>query len=254
MLNISVEKFEGPLDLLLKLIEKEELDITKISLAKITDQYIDFVKNSPAIRPGEVADFLVLAARLLYIKSKALFPYMELEEEGDSEDLEKQLRMYKEFLEAAKKIEAILKGKPFMFPREFNRNAIARSIYNFSPPKNLSGGAMAGILREIIERIKPAQIDLDEKKLETVIHIEDRIKLIQKMLVEKIKFNFKKLLEKAESKTEIIVSFLAMLELAKQNDIIIEQEELFGDIILGPKEAEEDNIGVIKISALENNI
>ncbi|MFA6171040.1 MAG: segregation/condensation protein A [Patescibacteria group bacterium] len=232
MLNIKIEKFEGPLDLLLKLIEKEELDITKISLARITDQYIDLVKNSPAIRPGEMADFLVLAARLLFIKSKALFPYIETDDEEDNDDLERQLRMYKEYLEAAKSIEAILKKNNFMFPREFNRKAIVLSINNFSPPKNLTAGIMASCLAEIIERVKPAQADLDEKKLEAVINIEDRILLIQKILTEKIKFNFKRLLEKAESKTEIIVSFLAMLELAKQNNIVIEQDELFGEMMI----------------------
>lgn len=230
MLNIRQEKFEGPLDLLLKLIEKEELDITTISLAKITDEYINFVQSSADIKPSEMADFLVLAARLLFIKSKALFPYMETEAEVDTDDLEKQLRMYKEYLTAAKKIEEILKGKPFMFQREFNRKAIVESVYSFSPPKNLTKETLAMVLGELVERVRPAQADLEEKQLETVMHIEDRIDLIQKMLVEKIKFNFKKLLEKAGSKTEIIVSFLAMLELAKQRDIVIEQDELFGDI------------------------
>ncbi|MFA6106839.1 MAG: segregation/condensation protein A [Patescibacteria group bacterium] len=230
MYSIKIDKFEGPLNLLLKLIEKEELDITEINLAKIADEYIELVENSPAIGPGEIADFLVMAARLLYIKSKALFPYIELPEEEGADDLEKQLRMYKEYLLAAEKIEKILKGKKFMFGREWNRKAIVEAVYKFSPPKNISFGSLADTMKEIIERIKPAPEELEERSLETVVRIEDRIALIREMLLDKIKFSFKKLFSKAESKTEIIVSFLAMLELAKQRDIVIEQSELFGEI------------------------
>jgi segregation and condensation protein A len=230
MLNIKIEKFEGPLDLLLKLIEKEELDITEISLAKIADEYIELVRSVPEINPSELADFLVLAARLLYIKSKAMFPGMQAGEDEGGDDLEKQLRMYKEYLEAAKKIEEILREKKFMFEREWNRKAVLESVCDFSPPKDLTAPRLAGVLREIIERIKPAAEELEEKSIETVIHIEDRISLIRELLLEKIRFNFKRLLEKSGSKTDIIVSFLAMLELAKQRDIIIEQDELFGEI------------------------
>ncbi len=230
MLSIKIDKFEGPLNLLLKLIEKEELDITKISLAKIADEYIELVEKSPAIGPGEMADFLVLAARLLYIKSKALFPYIELPEEEGGDDLEKQLRMYREYLLAAEKIEKILKGKKFMFGREWNRKAVVLSVRDFSPPKNISSGFLAETMKEIIERIKPAGENLEEKSLEAAIHIEDRIALIREMLVNKIKFTFGKLFLKTGSRTEIIVSFLAMLELVKQRDIVIEQGELFGEI------------------------
>ncbi|MFA6393634.1 MAG: segregation/condensation protein A [Patescibacteria group bacterium] len=240
MLSVKIDKFEGPLHLLLKLIEKEELDITEISLAKIADEYIELVESSPAIGPGEMADFLVLAARLLYIKSKALFPHIDLPEEEGGDDLEKQLRMYREYLLAAEKIEKILKGKKFMFQREWNRKAIVLSIYpprraggetgHFSPPKNIFPPSLREVMKEIIERIKPAPKDLEEKSLEAAIHIEDRIALIREMLLNKIKFNFRKILEKAGSKTEVIISFLAMLELAKQRDIIIDQDELFGEI------------------------
>ena len=96
---IKIDKFQGPLGLLLQLIEKEELDITEVSLAKISDQYIDSIKNTKNIDPGETADFLVIAAKLLFIKSKALLPYLYPEEENEEiEELESQLRMYKEFL------------------------------------------------------------------------------------------------------------------------------------------------------------
>ena len=140
MVNFKLEQFNGPLDLLLKLIEKEELDITQISLAKITDQYIEYIKSTSYIKPEDMADFLVMAARLLLIKSKALFPYLQFgEEDEDVEELERQLKMYKEFIEATKKIEVMIGKKKFMFMREFNRKYILNNLVNnFSPPKSLS--------------------------------------------------------------------------------------------------------------------
>src|SRR3990167_8461875 len=107
MLYFKIEKFEGPLGLLLQLIEKEEMDITEIYLAKIADQYIDYIRNSKSIEPEEMADFLVVAAKLFLIKSRALLPFLQGEVEQEIQDFENQLKMYKEFLEAAKKVHAI---------------------------------------------------------------------------------------------------------------------------------------------------
>ena len=118
MLNIKINSFEGPLGLLLQLIEKEEMDITQVSLAKIADQYIEYINEADNINPEEMADFLVVATRLLLIKSKALLPFLYPEEEEEIKDLEFQLKMYKEFLEAMKKIEALIGRKRFMFPRK----------------------------------------------------------------------------------------------------------------------------------------
>lgn len=226
-MNIKTEKFEGPLGLLLQLIEKEEMDITEISLSKIADQYIEKIRSNQAIRPEEMADFLVVAAKLLLIKSKALLPYLYPEEKEEIEEFTQQLRMYKEFLDASKKIEKLIGKKKFMFPREFNRQAILASINFFSPPKNITAGNLAEIFAEIISRVKPVE-ELEERALEKTVNIEEKILAIQQLLVNRIKFNFEHILENAENKTEIIVSFLAMLELIKQRDIIVVQDDLFG--------------------------
>ena len=104
MLEFKTEKFSGPLALLLSLIEKEELDITEVNLAKIADQYVEYIKRNSNLSVDEMADFLVIAAKLLYAKSKALLPYLYADDEDDDiEDLEKQLKMYQEFVAASKK-------------------------------------------------------------------------------------------------------------------------------------------------------
>ena len=230
MINIKIEKFQGPLNLLLRLIEKEEMDIAEISLAKIADQYIEHVRNAKQISPDEMADFLVVAARLLLIKSKALLPYLCAEEEEEEiRDLENQLKMYKEFLEAAKGIDVLLGKKKFMFGREFNRKAVLNNLNIFSPPKKLLAKDMANVFNELIGGLEPIE-KLEEKKLEHKVSIDDKILSIQQMVINKIKFNFNKILKHAKSKTEVIVSFLAMLELIKQRDITVKQEGLFEEM------------------------
>jgi segregation and condensation protein A len=229
MIQVSLQQFSGPLDLLLKLIEKEELDITEISIAKIADQYIEYIRASSAIHPEEMADFLVLAARLLLIKSKAMFPFLESARDEDVEELERQLKMYKEFIEAAKKIEKMIGKKKFMFPREFNRKAILSQFKKFSPPLALSPEMMVAVMSELIERIKPME-DLEEQTLLANISMEDKLELIQQNIYERVKFTFSRILKDADNPTEIIVSFLAVLELIKQRVVTAEQAEMFGEI------------------------
>jgi segregation and condensation protein A len=228
-MNFKIDKFEGPLGLLLQLIERQELDITEISLAKIADQYIEYIRSSSHLRPEELADFLVVAAKLLLIKSRALLPFLKGEEEEEIQEFEHQLRMYKEFLEAAKKIEAIIGKKRFSFPREFNRQAFLASARLFSPPKSLTATDLLDVFSGIIKNIRPVE-PLEEKSLEQMVNIEDKILAIQEILLEKIKISFNHILATAKNKTEIIVSFLAMLELIKQRDITVAQAGLFEEI------------------------
>lgn len=230
-MKIKLEKFEGPLSLLLKLIEKEELDITQISLSKIADEYVEYIRSSAVIDTDDLADFLLIAARLLLIKSKAMLPYLYPEEEAEMDDLEKQLRIYKEFLDATKKIETILGKKKFMFAREFNRKVALGDRSAFSPPKNLKKEEMTDVFRSFLVKIKPAE-KLEESKIEEKINIEDRIAYIKNTIGSRIKMSFSKILTEAKTKTEKIVNFLAMLELIKQREITAEQGSLFSEISL----------------------
>lgn len=229
MMNFKVDKFEGPLGLLLQLIEKEEMDITEICLAKIADQYIDYIRSSKAIEPEELADFLVVAAKLFLIKSRALLPFLQGEVEEEIKAFEDQLRMYKEFLNAARKVEAIIGERRFSFAREFNRQAILANAHIFSPPEKVSAGDLSSLFNEIIKNVRPPEL-LEEKRLEQIINIEDKILAIQQILLEKIKVSFSHILAGEKNKTHIIVSFLALLELIKQKSVIVAQGDLFGEI------------------------
>jgi len=236
-MQFKINNFEGPLGLLLQLIESEEMDITEISLAKITDQYIEYIKNSSQIKAEEMADFLVVAAKLLLIKSKALLPYLQPEEEKEIAELEMQLKMYKEFLDAAKKIDALIGRKKFMFAREFNRQSVLEILYRssltdnnfFSPPKKLTAKDLFIVMGDLIRSIRPLEL-LEEKTITYTIKIEDKIMHIQEMLLNRLKLSFNKVVTTAQNKTEVIVCFLALLELIKQRNIAVIQDDLFGEI------------------------
>ncbi len=229
MIKIKLEQFEGPLGLLLKLIQKERLDITKISLAKIADQYIEFIRSSSQIDPDSMADFLVVAARLLLLKSRALLPFLYPEEEEEVEELERQLKIYREFLEASLKLQKMLGKKKFMFSREFKRQAVLAGQKIFSPPRKLAVDDLRAVFADLLSRLRPSQ-PLDEETIEHKISIEEKIAEIQNLLLRRIEVSFSHLLQTARSKTEIIVSFLAILELTKQRQILLKQDSLFTDI------------------------
>ncbi len=229
MLNFKIDKFEGPLGLLLQLIEKEEMDITEICLAKIADQYIGYIRSLHEIEPEGMADFLVVASKLLLIKSKALLPFLKGEAEEEIKEFEDQLRMYKEFLDAAKKLEAIIGKKRFSFAREFNRRAFLANANIFSPPKNLKAKDLLSLMKEIVGSIKLPEL-LEEGNLEPTVSIEDKILAIQQILLDRIKCSFNYILAGEQNKTDIIVSFLALLELIKQRNIVVAQGDLFGEI------------------------
>jgi segregation and condensation protein A len=233
MIEFTQEKFSGPLGLLLSMIESEEMDITEINLAKIADEYVAYIRSLADINPEELADFLVVAAKLLFIKSKALLPYLYADtEEDDSSDLEKQLRMYKEFIEASHKIKSIIESEQFLFvPPLVKSRRIASNLPSFSPPPKVTPAVLFEQFSKIIAGLaKRAEQKLPEQSLEPKMNIEEKIALIREMLLSKLKINFSKMLAAAENKTELIVSFLAVLELAKQRELIFDQEELFSEI------------------------
>lgn len=238
MFAFSNDKFSGPLGLLLSLIEKEELDITEISLAKIADDYVSHLKTNEGIEAEEMADFLLIAAKLLYIKSKALLPYLYTkDDEEEIDDLEQQLRMYKEFVEASTKIkEKLLLNKKLYLPA-FNKNFRLQNFPSFTAPKKMNADILFEKYQELLnilekELVKRDKEKLPEESLAPKVSIEEMIFSIKKELKEKIKLNFSKLLSQAKSRGDVIVSFLAVLELAKQKELYFEQDDLFSEIFI----------------------
>ena len=236
MHKISLEQFEGPLDLLLQLIEKQKLQITEISLAKITDQYLDYIDQSENIANEEVADFLVIASKLIYLKSKYLLPNLELETDVEAETLEKQLKIYRQYYEASKKIDALWSLNRQTYFRQ-NPYKLEKPE-GFQPPLNATLEILQEAFAIALSKIKRV-VDLPKVLITKAVSIGEKILHIKDLIKKGAKLKFSELLQDKKNKMETIVSFLAMLELVKQREIEVSQDSLFGEVdILGSNNKE----------------
>lgn len=227
MFNVKIEKFEGPLDLLLQLIEDQKLDITRISLAEVADDYLEFIRNAESISLENLAEFVNIASKIILIKSRNILPTLEVtpEEEKEIKDLEQQLKLYKKFKEASDKIGFFLKRKERLFSRDY----LLGVSTVFSPPKNVNVFDLKKTFQALIDRIVLPE-KLPEEAVRDIITLEEKIGELQKTLEERVEIGFSQLKDSAKNKVEIIVSFLALLELVKQRIVLAEQNEIFSDI------------------------
>ncbi|MEK9152674.1 MAG: ScpA family protein [Patescibacteria group bacterium] len=225
MYTVTLEKFSGPLNLLLELIESEKLDISEVSLARVTDQYLRHLESHPDLPVEELADFLVVASKLLFIKSKLLLPFLAVEEDGP--DLETQLKIYKEYLEASKVIHQLIAKRRFLFAHE----RLPQIEIGFAPPVGFGVEAMHGFFIAVIRRIEP-MVRIPRAVIEKTVSIQEKIREIAAMMDKAASVNFRTVLLSAASRTEIIVSFLALLELVKQRGVVVRQTNKFEDITI----------------------
>jgi segregation and condensation protein A len=230
-LSFKVEKFEGPLDLLLRLIEEEKLSISEISLSAVADQYLERLKIVSDRDPDELADFLVVAAKLLLIKSRELLPAPPvLEDEGPS--LEFQLKMYKIFYDAAQKIGNLIKQKRFL---HFRDKLPAELSPRFAPPPALNAEKMREAFLVVLEKITPI-IKYPEERMRRTVSIKEKIDHIRAIMEKGGVKRFHEILRDANDRTEIVVNFLALLELVRSRDVCVEQSEEFGEIVISRNE------------------
>lgn len=227
MYKTKLEQFEGPLHLLLELIEDRKLDISSVSLASVTEQFLSYLSENPGLHPEELADFLVVAAKLLLIKSRTLLPSLALEDGGE-QDLEKQLKIYREYYEASKKIHALLLRRRWSFVRGTSLR-IQASERSFRPPEGLIPDDLARYFRLVLKRLEPF-ITMSEDVIIRTVNIREKIETIRKQIIQASSLNFQELLLQASSKTDIIVTFLALLELVKMRAIAVVQDEMFSGI------------------------
>jgi segregation and condensation protein A len=225
MYQVTLEKFEGPLDLLLQLIENNKLDICEISLSQITNAYLGEL-GKISHNSNELAEFIVIATKLLYIKSKELLPSMiNKEDEQEIADLEAALAEYQKYKKAARQFENILaKDK-----RSFSKRIKKREVISFSPPKDLDKQNLWQIFTDVLSQ---AEDKYEEKKVSTAqISLEDKKKEVLNQ-VRNGQVNFKSLLKKSRTKTEMILTFLAILDMIKQREIIAKQTKNFADFTI----------------------
>lgn len=211
---VEQEAFSGPLGLLLELLDQRKLEIKDVHLVKIADDYIAYMGHQE-IPPEEIADFLLVASRLIYLKSKELMPYLRIDDEEEGvATLEDQLRLYKMFTEAADQLQNTFSAVPKMSSRPYVK----------IPGQKVEGFQSSGVTIDqlldafgaLLKKLEPFFV-LQQASMERVKSVEERIEEMKGAILTRSKVQFKEVIVGATSRAEVVVSFLALLELVRRN-------------------------------------
>lgn len=226
---IKQEQFEGPLDLLLSLIEKRKLHINDITLAKVADDFLSYTRNLQDFPISESANFILIASTLVLIKSKSLLPGLSLsvEEETNIKDLEKRLKIYEYMRNVARSVREDFGKKIIFAPLNRKFDVV------FSPDESMTLSRLAQGIHDVLQNIPKKEI-LPKAIVEKVMSLEDMIDNLTVRIQSNLKMSFKEFsgAHKQAHKVNIIVSFLAMLELVKQGILSVSQDKHFSDITM----------------------
>jgi segregation and condensation protein A len=231
--QLELPLFQGPLDALLQLIERRELEITRVSLALVADQFLEYVHSSEQVNPDDLADFLVIAARLMWIKSVALLPrptpLQRQEAEEEAEDLTQRLLEYRAFRQAALSLGEREAESLRSYPRD-------------APPPPVTAPlqpiAMGELLRALERALLAASQEIKAEPVGPRRHrVEDKMRVIGERLRAVGRLRFESLVEPGASRDEVIATFLAVLEMLKAGQLDVVQDSPFGEITLGPARA-----------------
>lgn len=239
--TVKQEHFEGPLELLLDLIEKKKLFVNDVSLAKVADDYVAYVKNLEQFPVADSAHFVLIASTLLLIKSKSLLPQLDLttEEEQSIEDLERRLKLYEMVRKLSRNLQSVWCKKVLFASGERKLNPV------FSPDPGMTAQNLHQAALRVLNNL-PKKEFLPKVIVDKIVSLEEMIVSLTKRVTASLKMSFKEFARgiggaKKEDKVNVIVGFLAMLELVKQGVIQVTQEKHFDDIHM-----ETESVGVPK--------
>lgn len=225
-MKVVLPQFSGPYDLLLSLVGEKKLNISEMALSLVTEQFLRYLDTLEKNRAEEIADFLVVAARLLLLKSKMLLPQFSPEED-DGLCLEEQLRVYQQFVEASKTVNRLWLGTL----RTVFRVEHLRKREQFSAPEGVTLDCLRETMVQLVRRLAPPK-PIPETRIDRSISMKEKIDAIRDLLSGGRRVAFHDILSNARNKTDIIVSFLAILELLKQKAVAFYQDETFSDILV----------------------
>ena len=225
--TVKAGNFEGPLDLLLSLIEERKLLVNDVSLTRVADDFLEYLKSQPSFPMRQAAQFVLVAATLILLKSRSLLPVLSFseEEEGDVRDLEFRLRVYQVFRDVAKKL-GTLSSRMF-----FGEGARIDEPL-FSPSPDLSLDNITEAASRALENAP--QITLKrEVSVRSVVTLEEMMRRLSERIEKAISLTFKEFAGASKAdKKELVVGFLAMLELVKRGMLAVSQEASFGEITM----------------------
>lgn len=226
---IKTEVFEGPLELLLDLIEKRKLLINDISLATVTDEYMAYVAKMQSDRGShpmqETSQFVLVASTLLLIKSKSLLPVLELtqEEEESIEDLEYRLKLYQAYRKAGRQLFEQF-GVSMLHEKRFVADQTPLFITDTYTSTNALHGALVDVLNKLPKKIQKKSVSVRK-----VVSLEVMMERLKERVTRQLRFSFTDFSNESKEKGSVIVSFLAVLELVKQGEVMVRQESRYSD-------------------------
>ncbi|MEI3395203.1 MAG: segregation/condensation protein A [Clostridia bacterium] len=239
--SIKIENFEGPLDLLCYLIDKNKMNIYDVNLSEITDQYIEYLNEMEEMNLEIASEFLVMASTLLYLKSKNLLPKQEEEEEEiTEEELIRRIIEYKKFKEISK----VFKENYDVYAKRFYKNQEEIKLPKQKLEKDYSNEVIPEIYRKLVER-NSEKINRNAKNIEKIALVDkytvaDKVKEMYTILTKQKKFVFNKLFSlKKREKQEVVTAFSGLLELSRRSKVLTNQEKIFGDITVEEKKGKE---------------
>ena len=235
---IKIDNFEGPLDLLCHLIDKNKMNIYDIELSKITDQYIDYLNEMEELNLEIASEFLIMASTLLYLKSKNLIPKQgeDDEEELTEEELIKQIIEYKKYKEISKR----LRENYIIFQNRYFKQEEKVELPKQKIEQKFEKEEIPTIYANLIERTS-SKINQNAKNIEKIAitdtyTVASKVKEMFKELIRKKSFNFNKMFSiRKKNKQEVVTAFTGLLELSRRSKVTTEQEKQFGDITVKKK-------------------
>ena len=239
---IKINNFEGPLDLLCHLIDKNKMNIYDINLSQITDQYINYLKEQEKMNLEIASEFLVMASTLLYLKSKKLLPKQEEEEEEiTEEELITRIIEYKKFKEISKTLkENYLKysNRYYKMPEEIK---LPKQKLEKDYEKNIIPDIYKNLIKRNEEKINQNAKNIEKIAITDNYTVASKVKQMFKVLIKQKSFIFNKLFSlKKHDKQEVVTAFSGLLELSRRSKVETNQENLFGDILV--KKSKKENI------------
>ena len=248
-ISVKLQQFEGPLDLLLHLIDKNKVDIFDIPIVEITNQYMEYLHAMETEDMSVMSEFLVMAATLLDIKARMLLP-KEVNEEGEEEDprqeLVERLLEYKMYKYMSYELRDRQIDAEHMLYRE---QSLPKEVLQYKPPIDLDdilgdldleklNAIFQDVMKRSEDRMDPVRSKFGQVEKEEV-DLDQTIAYVEKYISRHHKCNFRSLLNKQKSKMRVVITFLTILEMMKTGKIEVEQDEIFGDILITAKQSEE---------------
>lgn len=235
--DIKTDVFEGPLELLLQLIEKRKLFVNDVALAEVADDFIQYIENTEDFPLEQTSYFILVASTLVLIKSKSLLPNLELtdDEQSNIDELEKRLLLYKRYKELSIGLEKIF-GKSVSIVPAKRRRIMHNPV--FTPSDDLRIPTLLHLIRDVFSRV-PKVEDIPQATVRSIVRLEDMIEKLIERVRSNLKTSFSECTGNTKEKKTIIVTFLAMLELVKRGLIQVQQTNQFTDI-----EMETNTIGM----------